>query len=656
MSFNNLPQIDINAKNSEKSELKFKEFFSQHNNFISRTDVPDKGCDFDVELIQNHTQSSNWRFPVQLKSVQTLQMVENDTFISFPFETSRLNYLMQRPGSTGLLVLYSIEQDCLFYELADKIYERLLTERESEEWKKNEKVSIRIPVENVITNSAVKTIHDILTKRFVGAIQMQKFHGQKYDLPTTDLKGEFKYDFTDVSHIKKFLSEYGPLLLDNYDLRVLYGMLAKLPFDEIISSKELLLMGAIVYSEAAKYSESIFFGNKLKNKFELNESESAALKFCTLKTNMMLGYISQADFVTSLKDLANDNIGIENAITIRINLLRYQLLEIKPFHNLPENLSTDIESIFSDIEKLEDGNRRKDVLVVWNCENYSILLNHNLRMELAKSSLAKALGNDLTLEEKRLMITSFLKEDTRLHTMLNNLYKKGISKNDKLLQANALSTYVVYFLQKQLNLMSNDKSLDIKTTTAKQLDTFIGFSMKAYSLFLELNMLKEAYYNLCNALEMAILVKELFKQDVEKDIQVLQEGKEAMESTLEITKYDLSIPAFLEKIRENNEQQKRDDFTKVDDEQLENLARIYIGTERLPEDRFQNVLNDLKANRLFKLRCTNSDIVLLYVLSKPAPFKNDYKFPCVYVLKSTTSGIESQHSSDISSLLTSWGF
>src|SRR5438067_2156211 len=127
MAFDDLPIVDTYSINEERSNIKLLELLNQTNNFICRKDVPDKGCDFDVELIGNG--ALNWRFPVQLKSVETLKLINDNEFISYRFETSRLGYLLRRPISGGLIILYSLEKDKCFYEYADKVYTRLTEER-----------------------------------------------------------------------------------------------------------------------------------------------------------------------------------------------------------------------------------------------------------------------------------------------------------------------------------------------------------------------------------------------------------------------------------------------------------------------------------------------------------------------------------------------
>jgi hypothetical protein len=83
MAFKDNPIIDQSARNSNNSERTLNNFLNLETGFICRPDVPDKGCDFDAELILSNKESSNWRFPIQLKSIEILTLIENEKYISY---------------------------------------------------------------------------------------------------------------------------------------------------------------------------------------------------------------------------------------------------------------------------------------------------------------------------------------------------------------------------------------------------------------------------------------------------------------------------------------------------------------------------------------------------------------------------------------------
>lgn len=662
MAFQDLPIIDDNSRNSEKSENRFKEYFNQQNNFIARSDVPDKGCDFDIELITKKNGSSNWRFPVQLKSTTKLKLVDKGSFISFSFETSRLNYLMRRLPPMGLLVVYSTEDNTCYFEYADKIYQRLIQTRTSESWKNNKNVNVKIPKENSLSLSTAKEIHQVFTTRFQNALRMQNAHGDKYDLPTADISGKTKYDFTRTEDIKKFLIEYGPLLLSKYDLGFLYDMLSKIPLSDLSASKELLLAAAIVYSEVGKYSDSIYFSSKLRKNFELNESEDLSLEFSITKNDLHLGHITNDQFIEKLEKLCSEDISLHNKITIQINLTRYKLIEIKAFQNPPVELDKKVQEIFGNIEMLSDDDDQKYLLKVWNCENYAILLNDKLRSSLSNFTLTKELGGDWSLEAKKKAILSFIQPELSLLEMLNNLYKKGLASGEKLLQAAALSTYVNFYIQKQITLLGHKQQSVNIDGEEKVLKTVFNYAFIAYTIYGELNMLKDAHYNLGNAIEILELAKYQVNANVADDLEKLRVGRELLEKEGDIKPYDSVIVKMIANLKGPNSETGDSsltgvaDFSQFDDEQIRNLAIITLKAKNLPENRLTNIINEIKAHKLFQQRCTDKNVIMLLASKMPFFKEHLYEYPVTFVLRNIKSGIESIISSDMDHLLSSWGF
>jgi hypothetical protein len=97
VAFNDSPEIDIYSKNSEESVLAVKQLLLQKSGFIVREENPDKGVDFDVELILNK-QASGFKFAIQLKSVQKAKFLTKGEIqhVAFRIKTSRLGYLCRR--------------------------------------------------------------------------------------------------------------------------------------------------------------------------------------------------------------------------------------------------------------------------------------------------------------------------------------------------------------------------------------------------------------------------------------------------------------------------------------------------------------------------------------------------------------------------------
>jgi hypothetical protein len=375
MSYNQLPVIDASAKNSETSIRRMNEQLNLNTGFNCRPQVPDTGIDYEVELVINGTQASAWQFPIQLKSIAgEFERVKNDAFISYPFETSRLGYLMRRLPARGLIAIYSDTENLLLFDYVDRIYERLMEERNSDEWKNNDKVNIHIPVSNILDMEAVHQIHPVFVQIFEQNERMHRDHGAKYKLPLGDLTTS-QSDPDSIEDIKAILLKHGMSFLNSYDIRIVYRLLSQLTHQQILEDDKLLLMAVVVYAEFGQYAESLMYFHKLnKRNPQLAEGE-ITLQFSKLKSDFSLANITQDEFDLRLKELGQMASGGIDKITIDINSIFYELLAVKPFHPMPEDLSGKIEKLFQDIEASRQPEDIKRMLELWNTENLMILFN-----------------------------------------------------------------------------------------------------------------------------------------------------------------------------------------------------------------------------------------------------------------------------------------
>lgn len=209
MAFFDRPIIDDASANNERSESAFRFFFNQASGFICRNDFPDKGCDFDVELISNGKDASNRRFGVQLKSVQNLPLLADGETISYSFETSRLGYLMNRLMGEGLFVIYDNANDLLYYELALNIYMNLMASRGNGDWQQLEKVNVHLSTRNVINQAALGKIHNYFSSRFDQAALFMNSHGHQHGLDIAANNQHTRYKIDDIEQLRKLLLDHG---------------------------------------------------------------------------------------------------------------------------------------------------------------------------------------------------------------------------------------------------------------------------------------------------------------------------------------------------------------------------------------------------------------------------------------------------------------
>lgn len=650
MAIYDKPQVDTSAKNSGRSERKLCDWINEDNLFILRKETPDKGCDFMCELMEG-SGATNQKFPIQLKSIETLSVVEDEKYISYPMLTSRLGYMLNYVPTTGIIVLYSVESEHLFYDFSDQVYERITSDRQSDEWIHQEFVNIRIPVTNILNAENITALYKVLITRFERAAQMQIANGEKYGLPVIEIPGTNKFDFNNKEHLKKALKQFGLALLTRYNLAPVYNSLSQLTQHDIENDKELLLLACVAYGETGRFYESDLFIKKLKRNFELSTEEEAMIGYADAKNLSHLGRLSTEEFITLLEKQKSAETSDTNNIVIRINLLRLRAMDLGVMTSTPESLTEELSAIFRAIEESGVDADTKDILTLWNAEQESHLQTHQMGQDLLSYNLSREAGRELSMEERRILILRFMNSQKALFTRTETIYKRAFDNDNKFLQATAFSLLATHFIQKLFIFMSQDISMPVEESELKK---FFGFAFNGYQLFAQISHLKDAHYCLCNALEIMEAAKHYHQAAVNDDMETLQKEKIRLETTLLIEPFPLQIPILIERIRQNETADPGSSMRDLSNEQLLQLGRKLFDPFKLPEDRFENMLNEMKATRMFYQRCTDKNVQ--FAIFAGVRRDDIYKAPVSYKLYNKDTKLESLPSYSMDHLLTTWGF
>ena len=647
MSLFSKPQIDTAAINSSSSENSLLQLLSESNGFISRKEIPDKGCDFMCELIEGSSVTGQ-KFPVQLKSIESVNLVENETYISYPLLTSRLGYMLSHLPTTGIIVFYDVVKEILFYDFSDAIYDRLMLERATDDWTHNESVNIRIPIINTFDQNSVKQFHSKILERFRQASKMQVANGKKYDLPSINLSQQFQFDFNNIDHLKLLLKQYGLVFLSSYDISIIYKTISKLTVNDINSDKEISILAAISYCEAGRYAESDIFIRRLRVQHDLSETQKRMIDYVDSKNQLLLGLIDNNLFLEKLKALKQNS--ESDTAVIDINILRYKLIDLKS-GEVDKQLKIELNNIFKSIDESNASETMKQLYKIWNSENESIIISHDLTYQLGLYKVKVAVGSDLSLNEKKTFIESYLKEEFIFLERINEIYKKAYQDKNIFVQATALSANTTHFLQKLISFLAQDFPL---ANYEEQLKRHYQYAFQAYQHYAELDMLKDAHYCLSNAIEILEAAKETQNSDVAKDIETLSSTKILLEKELLLPPSPLVIPGLIQELKSRkatkDNQPGMYGVKDMNDQGLDLYANMAIKAYNLPTNRFQNVLNELKAYRLFYNRCQDPNIEVL---------QNNfsmYQFPVEFTLKNKVSQILTVRSSDMELLLSSLGY
>jgi hypothetical protein len=171
MGLRDLPQIDQPAIHSAESVRKLLALLNERTGFIPRKEDPDMGCDYMVELVAG-TGVTGSKFPLQLKSIETLTLIADGKHISYQVKTSRLGYMINHLPTTGIFVFYAVAEDTCYYDFSNVIYEWLMDDRQADDWTVNAYINIRIPVSNKLTLESIAELKKQLDARFEAAAAM----------------------------------------------------------------------------------------------------------------------------------------------------------------------------------------------------------------------------------------------------------------------------------------------------------------------------------------------------------------------------------------------------------------------------------------------------------------------------------------------------
>lgn len=651
MAFDELPQVDRPSLNSDASAIQLQNLLNRTSGFILRADVPDLGCDFDIELIKNGKQASNWRFALQLKSVESISIIREGLYISYSFKTSRLGYLLRRQPAFGLVVIYDVESGNLYYDYADEIYNRLMFDRGSDDWKANDQVNILIPIDNILNEEKAKALHKKFISRFEQGALMQSSQGAKYGLPAINLEPTFGFDFNNLDDVKKALKKWGMNLLTQFDLQIVYDLVAKLPSAQILSDKEICLIALIVYAESGRYADSVFYTERIRKRFELTEFEKGSVDFIELKNQLRLGDLSPKDYIVRTRKLLPDVV-TSNSLTLRVNILYFELSIVKALEPVPLHLGEQIQQLFIDIDDADIDDLQKQYLKLWNAENMERWIGHFRSEGFAEMGIREKMGKPLSLAERLQKADSLVKVHNMFYLFLNGVDKYANEKENPLLQAHLIKLLIRFELSYEIDQISHDSPVheDVESKIPKRLT----LARRAFNTFLYNNLYHDAYQVLLFQIDLYYVGFNRYGIDNQEMIDELVKIRSEMEREFE---YDgeLSIPSLLKNKAEQKDTKPANMgfLVGLNNGQLDTLAEIMMQSNKFPIAKKENIIGQMKSYQLFHERCKNPSIE---IEEKLVSDRIAYANPVSFILKNRVTNLVSLPSIDMDDLLKSWGY
>jgi len=286
MSFPQLPQIDEYSENEDAGNNRFTYFFSQKNGFLATKPASDKGCDFIVSLIKQRASKNYW-FSVQMKSVVKPAFVRDGQFIAYSIKASSLHYMVDAVPPVGLIILYHTGADRLYYDYAENIYRRLLSERgERVLWDKQDTITIHVPTANIISEASIKEIHHcILTRHENSQDRSPSLYPPE--------KSEHAAPATTSNDPVVILKHEGLNIYYDNRLTRLKVLLDEVQYKTLREDPHLSLLAGITFSDMGMYVDADYFLATALQHANINDEDRQHAEWAKLHNDSYLGKISK---------------------------------------------------------------------------------------------------------------------------------------------------------------------------------------------------------------------------------------------------------------------------------------------------------------------------------------------------------------------------
>lgn len=651
MGINDLPQVDGASINEDRSKNRLLSYFSRAAGFIAHEQTQDFGVDYKVELIAQG--ATNWFFDIQLKSVERPKFIIDGQYLSFSIKASTLNYLLKNEPIYGLLVIYDVASNCLFFDYIDAIYQKLLSEREGRNWQDNDKLSVRIPTVSVMDASAVADIYNKFLQRFRNRGEMNRDHGVNYGLPSF---GVAQVKVAGIGSIEDAVAELrtkGAILLAQRDLWRVYELLETLPRNQIISDKEVLLIAAMAYSGVGKLADSMYYIERLSKKYVLSESEQRSITFTMLKNRLGSGEINRRSFVSEAKLLLAEADPSEE-LSIRLNILYFELGKIQGFERMSAQLVAEFEELEQMISKIQDD-RQRNYFKATNLDNMAVIVSHERTEGMNRKAVFDQLGVEMEESERQ----SYVDKGSTLHHWLNTGYAEvgryAFEHKEFVLLAMVTTSSLKFWLNFQMDVLVFGEKGISRENVKLELDERIDIALGTVSTLDATKFLRQAYVVQCLAYELISVSRDWYGFDDRFNLDDVKNTMRRLEDELELPAFVSQMQKLIAMKRSGNHH----GFAGVgmmggmSDIQIRTYATYILESRYYPNAKLENIIEEIHVYKSFYQRNDGNRFELRIL--RPADHSLVYTFKHHFYINDTKTGLQSLPTTDIDALLNSFG-
>ena len=373
------------------------------------------------------------------------------------------------------------------------------------------------------------------------------------------------------------------------------------------------------------------------------------LDYVDLKNKLQLGLITTTAFHQGLGKLKSGSDA--NNLILDINILRYSLTGDSSNDDIQNNMVV-LKSIFDRIDSSSLPENTKQLYSLWNAMNESVIIGNIFSRNITLTRTHEVAGNDLSPAVKKKQILAYLGAEKTFAERIEKIYAAARASNNVFVCATALQLSATHLVQRIINIIA----LDLDTRGLEEIiRNRAGQALESYNLFVQLDLIKDAHTSLSLNIELLDAAKHLFDSNVDGDLTTLTKTIATIEREMMLPPNFRVIQSTIEdKVEQKRLRKTQPPMASLKDQtdaQLDTFARIMMESYSLRDDTYMNVMNALKAYRLFYKRCHNPNI-----RPEESPHDQTYEKPIVFNLKNTITKIVSLPSSDMGYLLTSWGY
>lgn len=300
--------------------------------------------------------------------------------------------------------------------------------------------------------------------------------------------------------------------------------------------------------------------------------------------------------------------------------------------------------------------RSRQLVEINNAENLAKYINYNRLAffnDLAIRRAFKSIGPSLKLEEQ---LREIEKLENEFSDILLTIYEDARSRDDHLIQAQALLVRSRYLLSKEIDLCSQWPLLKNLRFHDKKAYLFsINLILDGFNHFKHIGYVELAQQALQIGIDLILFGRNVYRYKDRYDLEDLTAYKERFATEHELEHIDLQYPILVQRLKKSNQTDDGylSETKELDDQQLKGMAAAMVRAASLPSHCLPNVLSELENCRLFYHRAKPDLELIPY--DRRYGLRTLYKTPVRFVIYNKKTDLRSVPGSDVDALLKSWG-